>query len=216
MCLNEGEIYKILFTLSKMYPDAHCQLNYRNPFELLIATILSAQSTDVQVNKVTKNLFKKFPTPFHFLKLKVEDLEKYLLSLGLYRSKSVNILKTCKTLVTKYKGEVPSNREELESLAGVGRKTASVVLANAFKIQAFPVDTHVHRVSNRLLLVKSKNVRDTEKQLTEIVPKKYWIKTHHRLIWHGRQLCLARKPKCYSCDLLNFCSFGNKNLKEEV
>jgi endonuclease-3 len=199
---------KILDTLAKMYPDAHCELEFRNPFELLIATILSAQSTDRQVNKVTKGLFEKFPTPEAMLTLTEDELAEYIRGLGLFRNKSKNILKTCQILVEKYGGEVPKERKLLEELPGVGRKTANVVLSNAFGIPALAVDTHVQRVSNRLALADSENVLETERQLMKRVPREEWSDTHHRIIWHGRRVCSARNPKCSMCDLLPYCWYG--------
>lgn len=206
---------KILSTLEEMYPDAHCELNYRNPFELLIATILSAQTTDRQVNIVTGGLFAKYQTPEDFLKLTEEELAAEIRGIGLYRNKSKNILKTCQLLVSKYGGQVPNDREKLESLPGVGRKTANVVLSNAFSVPALAVDTHVQRVSNRLALADSKNPLETEKQLMKKVPKYKWIDTHHQLIWHGRRICHARNPKCEQCHLLTYCWYG-KNQKNEI
>lgn len=202
-------IRKIMDTLAAMYPDAHCELRFRNPFELLIATILSAQSTDRQVNKVTERLFAKYPTPQDFLSLSEEELAEEIRGLGLYRNKSKNILQTCRILVEQYGGEVPAEREALEKLPGVGRKTANVVLSNAFGIPALAVDTHVHRVSNRLGLATSNNPLETEKQLTRRIPQEEWSIAHHRLIWHGRRICSARNPKCGICELAPYCRFAN-------
>lgn len=203
---------KILDTLADMYPDAHCELEYETPFQLLIATILSAQSTDVQVNKVTKGLFAKYPTAEAMLQLSEEELANEIRMLGLFRNKSKNIHQTCKILMDQYDGQVPIEREALEKLPGVGRKTASVVLSNAFGIPALAVDTHVQRVANRLALVKSQTPLETERQLTKKIPKKKWLDTHHQLIWHGRRLCVARKPKCPMCDLLSYCKYGQANI----
>lgn len=204
---------KILDTLAALYPDAHCELHFRNPFELLIATILSAQSTDRQVNIVTEKLFAKYPTPEAFLPLTEEELAEEIRGLGLFRNKSRNILLTCQILVDKHGGKVPEGRKELEALPGVGRKTANVVLSNAFDVPALAVDTHVLRVSNRLALADSKNPLETEKQLTRRIPRKEWTLTHHRLIWHGRRVCSARKPKCVQCDLHPYCWYG-QNLED--
>jgi endonuclease III len=199
---------KILELLEQMYPDAHCELHFKNPFELLIATILSAQSTDKQVNKITKPLFAKFPTPQDFLTLTEEELAEHIRGIGLFRNKSKNILQTCRILVEEYEGEVPQQREKLEALPGVGRKTANVVLSNAFGVPALAVDTHVHRVANRLALADSKTPLETERQLTRKIPRNLWSDTHHRLIWHGRRCCTARNPKCDLCDLLPYCWYG--------
>lgn len=202
---------KILAILAKMYPDAYCELNYRNPFELLIATILSAQSTDRQVNIVTKPLFEKYPTPYDIAALTEEELAEEIRMLGLFRNKSKNILKTCQILVDEYNGEVPPNRAKLEALPGVGRKTANVVLSNAFGVPALAVDTHVQRVANRLALADSENVLETERQLMRKIPRAEWTDTHHRIIWHGRRVCSARNPKCSACDLLEFCWYGKNS-----
>lgn len=210
---DEVPVREILDILADCYPDAHCELNYRNPFELLIATILSAQSTDAQVNKVTAQLFEKYPTPYHFLTLTEEELAFEIRSLGLFRNKSKNILKTCRLLVEEYNGEVPSEREALEKLPGVGRKTASVVLSNAFNVPALAVDTHVHRVANRIGLANSKNTMETERQLTSQIPREEWSITHHRIIWHGRRVCSARNPKCNVCALLPVCKYGKNRIE---
>ncbi|MCS1352784.1 endonuclease III [Mechercharimyces sp. CAU 1602] len=201
---------KILDSLAQMYPDAHCELDYRNPFELLIATILSAQSTDRQVNKVTKTLFTKYPTPSAFCEVTDVEIAEEIKGLGLYRNKSKNILKTCRILVEDYNGEVPANRKKLEQLPGVGRKTANVVLSNAFDIPALAVDTHVLRVANRLALADSDSPLQTEKQLIRRIPRREWTDAHHRIIWHGRRVCSARKPKCSSCELLPYCWYGKQ------
>ncbi|OUM86079.1 MAG: endonuclease III [Bacillus thermozeamaize] len=201
---------KILNILEQTYPDAHCELNYRNPFELLIATILSAQSTDQRVNEVTAELFQKYPTPESFLTLSQEELAAEIRGIGLYRNKSKNILKTCRILVEEYNGQVPSDREALESLPGVGRKTANVVLSNAFGVPAIAVDTHVFRVANRLGLADSDDVRETEEQLMRRIPKTKWSQAHHWLIWHGRRICHARNPQCHRCPLLEVCRYGQQ------
>lgn len=206
---------KILEILQSLYPDAHCELNFHTPFQLLIATILSAQCTDAKVNQVTEHLFAKYPTAHDYVHLSQEELEKEIRSIGLYKNKSKNILATCKILVEKYNGEVPQNREELEALPGVGRKTANVVLSNAFGIPAIAVDTHVFRVSNRLKLAESEDVFETEQQLMKRIPKELWSAAHHWLIWHGRRVCHARSPKCTSCALLPYCPYGKKEVKKQ-
>jgi endonuclease III len=206
---------KILSMLAKMYPDAHCELHFRNPFELLIATMLSAQSTDRQVNQVTEVLFAKFPTVEAMSTLTEEELAQYIRRLGLFRNKSKNIRKTCQILVERYGGEVPRQRVLLEALPGVGRKTANVVLSNAFAIPALAVDTHVQRVSNRLALADSKNVLEIEQQLMKRIPRQEWSDTHHRLIWHGRRVCSARNPKCSVCDLVPYCWYGQNERASE-
>lgn len=198
-------VTKILDTLYEMYPDAHCELDFRNPFELLIATILSAQSTDKKVNQITAGLFQKYPDPESFLKLSPAELEQEIKEIGLYKNKAKNILATCHLLLVKHGGEVPAKMEELVELPGVGRKTANVVLSNAFGIPAMAVDTHVHRVSNRIGLAKSDDPVVIEKQLTKRIPRNKWTDAHHWLIWHGRRVCDARKPNCEACALTPFC-----------
>ncbi|HHY13219.1 MAG TPA: endonuclease III [Thermoanaerobacterales bacterium] len=198
---------EVLNILKELYPNADTGLNFSSKFELLISTILSAQSTDKQVNKITSKLFKKFNTPEDFARLEPVELENEIRSCGLYRNKSRNIIKTSKIIQEKYEGNVPDNFDDLISLPGVGRKTANVVLSNAFNIPAFAVDTHVFRVSNRVGLVNGKNTLDTEKQLMEIIPKELWISTHHQLIYHGRQVCKSRNPECNLCRLNHLCKY---------
>lgn len=207
-------ITSIIDGLATMYPDAHCELDYRNPFELLIATILSAQATDVQVNKITKTLFVRYPTPEAFLVLSEEELAEEIRGIGLFRNKSKHILQTCFLLVKQYGGDVPRDRQLLEQLPGVGRKTANVVLSNAFHIAALAVDTHVQRVSNRLGLVQTKTPLETELALTDQLPADKWSDVHHQLIWHGRRVCLARKPRCASCPLITDCTYAQTTIEE--
>ncbi len=199
------EAEKIIKELSKHYSGMTTALEYNNPFELLIATMLSAQSTDQQVNKVTARLFAKFPAPEHYLELTEDELAENIKGVGLYRNKSKNILAAVKILIEKYGGQVPQDVESLMSLPGVGRKTANVVLANAFNIPAFGVDTHILRVANRLGLANSRNPLKVEKQLTDLIPREKWAEAHHWLIWHGRKICHARKPKCNECFLVDLC-----------
>lgn len=207
---TEEKVEKLVELFSEHYPEPGTALNFKSPFELLIATILSAQTTDVQVNKVTKELFKKYNTPEAVLELSQKELEKKINSIGLYRNKAKYILKTSKLLLAEFGGEVPETRKELLELSGVGRKTANVVLANAFFKAAFPVDTHVFRVSERLGLSSGKNVKQTEKELTDLIPQKYWIDFHHWLIDHGRALCRAQNPDCENCFAADLCSYYNK------
>lgn len=208
---KKEKVEKLVELFSKHYPEPGTALNFMTPFELLIATILSAQTTDVQVNKVTEELFKKYNTPKKMLKLSQKELEEKINSIGLYRNKAKYILKTCRILLEEFNGEVPKTRKEMLKLSGVGRKTANVVLANAFSKAAFPVDTHVFRVSNRLGLSSGKNVSQTEKELTELIPEKYWIDFHHWLIDHGRALCKAQNPDCRNCFAAELCSYYQKN-----
>lgn len=201
---------EILTILNTTYPEAHCELNYRTPFQLLVATMLSAQSTDKTVNRITEKLFSKYPSLKDFSALPQEVIEEEIKEIGIYRNKAKNILAMCKELESRFGGEVPASLEELISLPGVGRKTANVVLSNAFGIPALAVDTHVFRVSNRLGLAESNNVEDTEEQLMSCIPREKWSKAHHWLIWHGRRICDARKPKCIECPLTAFCKFYKK------
>ena len=197
----------ILEELKRLYPDAKCELNHETPFQLLVATILSAQTTDKKVNEVTESLFRDYPDVDAFLTLSINELEARIKQIGLYRSKAKNILIMCNQLKTKFNGEVPKTMDEITSLAGAGRKTANVVLSNAFGVPSIAVDTHVFRVSNRLGLADSDNVLEVEKQLQAELPKKEWSLTHHLLIFHGRRMCIARNPKCGECPFTNRCKY---------
>ena len=197
----------ILEELKRLYLDAKCELNYETPFQLLVATILSAQTTDKKVNEVTESLFRDYPDVDAFLTLSINELETRIKQIGLYRSKAKNILIMCNQLKSKFNGEVPKTMEEITSLAGAGRKTANVVLSNAFGVPSIAVDTHVFRVSNRLRLADSDNVLEVEKQLQAELPKKEWSLTHHLLIFHGRRCCIARNPKCSECPFTNRCKY---------
>ena len=201
------KIKKIIDVFSKKYPNPESALNYNNEFELLIATILSAQTTDKQVNKVTAKLFEKYNSPEDFASLSPENLQKEIQSIGLYRNKSKYIIKTAQTIINDFAGKVPNTRQELLKLTGVGRKTANVVLSCAFTKDAFPVDTHVFRLANRIGLVKSDKVREVEDGLMELIPQKYWSKMHHWLIFHGREVCKAQNPLCNDCDINEYCNY---------
>lgn len=195
-------------TLDEMFPNAQAELNYTNNFELLIAVVLSAQTTDVAVNKATPALFQNYPTPELLSKADQEDVQKLIKTIGLYKNKSKNIINLSKILVEKYNSEVPSNRKDLESLPGVGRKTANVVLSNAFGQNLIAVDTHVERVSKRLgIAQESDSVLQVEKKLEKFFENKGLKKLHHQLIFFGRYHCLARKPKCDVCKLQSVCKF---------
>jgi endonuclease-3 len=200
----------ILDILEETYPDAECELNYETSFELLIATILSAQCTDIRVNKVTNELFKKYNTPYDFANLDIEELESMIRSCGLYKSKSEKIISTSKDIIEKYNGEVPKTLDELIKLAGVGRKTANVVLSNAFGEDAIAVDTHVFRVTNRIGIVKTTNPEKTEFELMKAIPKSRWSKAHHLFIFHGRKICKARNPDCSECPIKDYCNYYKK------
>lgn len=207
--MNYETINKILDDLDSLYPNAKAGLDFNTPFELLIATILSAQCTDVRVNKVTAVLFKEHNTPKTILDLGVDGLSKYIKSCGLYKTKSKNIINTCNILYHDYDSIVPDNIEELMKLPGVGRKTANVVVSNAFDTPAIAVDTHVFRVTNRIGIINEKDVLSTEIALMKEIPKERWSKSHHLFIWHGRNLCKARNPKCEECILNDRCKFYN-------
>lgn len=205
---SPAHVRNVLKHLRKLYPDARCALEHRNPFELLVATVLSAQCTDKRVNLVTPQLFKKAPNPKKMLALGTKGLEKLISSCGLYQSKAKNLLATCERLLRDYAGEVPRDPEALRSLPGVGRKTANVILSNAFDVPALAVDTHVFRVSQRLGLAKAKTPEKVEFQLMEVFARKDWTEAHHLLIHHGRNLCKARHPLCPQCPLLSSCPYA--------
>lgn len=205
--VNYKDVNKILDELEKLYPDATCELNYGTAFELLIATILSAQCTDVRVNKVTSELFKKYNTARDFANLSIEEISKEIKSCGLYKSKSQKIKDTSEQLCELYDGEVPDSLEKLVKLPGVGRKTAGVVLSNAFNQPAIAVDTHVFRVTNRIGIVDEPNPQKTEFALMEAIPKERWSHSHHVLIFHGRRMCKARNPECGDCPIKEECNY---------
>ncbi len=212
--LNKNQIRFCLDKMGEMFPDAHCELNHSNPFELVIAVALSAQCTDVLVNKVTKGLFEKYKTPEDYINVPLEELEQDIRSIGLYRNKAKNIQKLCKMLIEDYQGEIPRNRDELIKFPGVGRKTANVVVSVAFGIPAIAVDTHVERVSKRLGFCRYKDsVLEVEKTLMKKVPQEEWSVTHHRMIFFGRYHCKAQNPGCSSCPLLELCREGKKRMK---
>lgn len=202
----------ILATLHEMYPDARPELNFTNPYETLVATMLSAQCTDKQVNKVTPAVFARYPDAASMAAASVEDLYPMVKSCG-FKSKAGNIIEACRLIVVRHGGEIPGTMEELTALPGVGRKTANVVLANAFHVPALAVDTHVFRVSNRLGLADAKTVEETEKQLMRAIPKKDWCDAHHWLIWHGRRVCKAQHPLCGECALRLLCKAARAEKK---
>ncbi|QGH34760.1 endonuclease III [Gracilibacillus salitolerans] len=213
--LTKKEINVVLERIEEMFPDAECELVHDNPFELLIAVVLSAQCTDALVNKVTKDLFKKYKTPEDYLNVPLEELQHDIRSIGLYRNKSKNIRKLCTTLIEVYDGVVPNTKEALENLAGVGRKTANVVASVAFGEPAIAVDTHVERVSKRLGICRWKDsVLEVEKTLMRKIPKEEWSNTHHRLIFFGRYHCKAKSPQCEICPLLELCREGKKRMRK--
>ena len=204
---------KIISALKRIYPNAHCELNFSNPLQLLVATILSAQCTDKRVNLVTAELFKKFRSAKDFADAPLAEIEDAVKSTGFFRNKAKNIKACCAALVEKFDGEVPRTMDELHALAGVGRKTANVVLGNAFNINVgVVVDTHVTRLSNRLGLAKGTDAVKLEQELMRLVPQKDWTLFSHWLIWHGRRRCGARKPDCENCEIKKLCpQTGVKN-----
>ncbi len=209
--LLKKEIKGVLKILEELYPNAESELIYNSPFELLISTILAAQCTDKRVNQVMSEVYKKYSTPEDFLELSEEKLGLLIKSCGFYRMKSKNILRTCRILVEKHGSKVPNTIEELMELPGVGKKTANVVVSNAFGQDAIAVDTHVFRVSNRIGLASSKDVEGTEEQLMKNIDKKLWSTAHHWILLHGRRVCKARKPMCEECPLTDTCLYY-KNL----
>ncbi len=212
--MTKKKIEQILATLESLYGQEQCGLDFNSPFELLIATILSAQCTDVRVNIVTGDLFKNHNTPELILSLGEAGLLERIKTCGLAKTKAKNIILTCHRLLTEYCGKVPDQMDELITLPGVGRKTANVVMSNAFNIPAIAVDTHVFRVSRRIGLAKGKTVLEVEKELMKNIPQNKWSQAHHWLIWHGRKCCTARNPNCSGCMLCKFCIFGSQNDKE--
>lgn len=196
----------ILAELAALYPDAKPELNFTNPYETLVATMLSAQCTDKQVNKVTPEVFRRYPDAAAMASITADELYPLVKSCG-FKSKAGNIVNACKQLVADYEGEVPQTMEALTSLPGVGRKTANVVMSNAFGIPAIAVDTHVFRVSNRLGLADAPDVEKTELQLQKAIPKADWSKAHHWLIYHGRRVCKAQRPDCEHCTLKSMCKY---------
>ncbi len=208
--MNAQKRFEIFSRLKQHTPKPTTELNYSSNFELLIAVILSAQATDVSVNKATEKLFPKANTPKAIYKLGEKGLKHYIKTIGLYNTKAKNVIKTCKILIDEYDSEVPDNQKQLEALPGVGRKTANVVRNTAFGHPTVAVDTHIFRVSNRTKIATGKNVLEVEKKLLRFVPKEFLIDAHHWLILHGRYTCIARKPRCGSCIIEDLCEFKDK------
>ncbi len=205
--MKSEDINKILDILEQTYPDAGCALEHIDIFELLICVVLSAQTTDKSVNKVTPALFAKYPDAAALSQADPDDVAEYIRSIGMYRTKSKNIVNLSKALVANYDGKVPDDYDSLVSLPGVGRKTANVVLSVGFGHQRLAVDTHVFRVANRIGFVCEKDVLKTELALMEVIPENRWTRTHHSLIFHGRNCCDARKPKCTECPINQYCKY---------
>lgn len=208
--LSKKKINEVVELLNEMYPEADCELKFDSVFQLLVAVVLSAQTTDKSVNQVTKELFAKYPDSKSIAEMNQEELQNIIKRIGMYKTKSKNVLNLAKIIQEQYEGEVPGDYEKLIALPGVGRKTANVVLANGFGEQRIAVDTHVFRVANRIGLVCEPDVLKTELALMEVLPKAKWTQMHHALIWHGRRVCDARKPQCQTCRLNEICLYVNK------
>lgn len=212
--VKEEDIKIILDTLEESYPDAECALIHKNVYQLIVAVALSAQTTDKSVNLITPALFEKYPTPEDLAQADLQDVEESIRRIGMYKTKAKNIVGMAKALVEKHGGKVPEDYDALVALPGVGRKTANVVLAVGFGQQRIAVDTHVFRVANRIGLVKEKDVLKTELSLMDRIPEERWSRTHHSLIFHGRQCCDARKPKCKECSINQWCEEYKEKLGE--
>lgn len=208
--LTKNKIEQVLNCLESLYPDAECALDHKNRFELLVAVMLSAQTTDKSVNLITPALFERYYNADKLAMANLEDVQNLIMRIGLYKNKAKNIVNMSKILQSEYRGEVPSSYDELIKLPGVGRKTANVVLSVGFGEPRIAVDTHVFRVANRIGLADAKDVIETENQLMKNIPKDRWSRTHHSLIFHGRNLCKARKPDCELCKIAEFCKFYGK------
>ncbi len=212
--MNESPEQKIVFlreVLGAAYPNPRSELCYNSPFQLLVATILAAQATDRQVNVITRELFMRAPDAESMSRMELEEVRNLVRSINYCNNKAKNILAASRILVERFHGEVPGTREELESLPGVGRKTANVVLSNAFGLPVMPVDTHVHRVSNRIGLVQTKKVEETERELMQIIAEEWVLPFHHYLLLHGRYTCKAKKPDCAHCAVSSICDYSAKN-----
>lgn len=207
--VKKENINKILDILEETYPQAECALDHQNVYQLIVAVALSAQTTDKSVNQVTPALFEKYPTPYELAVADPEEVAQYIKRIGMYKTKSKNIVGLAKSLVENFGGQVPDDYGALVSLPGVGRKTANVVLSVGFGHQRIAVDTHVFRVANRIGLVHEKDVLKTELALMDRIPEERWSRTHHSLIFHGRQCCDARKPKCDQCPIVEYCEYVN-------
>ena len=207
----EEKIFFLNEVLGAVYPNPKSELHYESHFQLLIATILAAQATDRKVNIITRELFMQAPDAESMSRMELDDVKSLVRSINYYNNKAKNILEVSRILVERYQGMVPGTREELESLPGVGRKTANVVLSNAFNLPVMPVDTHVHRVSNRIGLVRTEKVDQTETALMKIIPEAWILPFHHYLLLHGRYTCKAKKPDCAHCAVSNICDYYAKN-----
>lgn len=211
--LNKKRFLEAFALIEQMFPEAHGELEWETPFQLLIATILSAQATDKGVNKATPALFAAYPDAEKMANADIADVENYVKTIGLYRTKAKNIVRTAQMLTEEFGGELPKDKKIIQTLPGVGRKTANVVLAEAYGIPGIAVDTHVERVSKRLNIVpQDASVLDVEKKLMEYIPEEKWVKAHHHLIFFGRYHCTAKNPNCEQCPVLDYCRFGQERL----
>ena len=210
--LSKNEVRDVIEILRGRFPDAKAELNFTNNIELLVATILSAQCTDVRVNMITEELFKEFKTPEDYLSVTQKELGEKIRSCGFYNQKSKGIQGSMKMIIEDFNGEVPDNMEDLLKMPGVGRKTANVVLSNAYDIPAIAVDTHVFRVSNRIGIANGKDVDEVEQQLMEQIDEGDWIDAHNLMIFHGRRICSARSPKCEECPVTKYCNYYKTNI----
>lgn len=210
---KKEKVKNILIEMHKKFGKPQCALNYSSPFELLVAVILSAQCTDIRVNIVTEEMFKKLNTPEDFANLPLEEIEEHIKSTGFFRNKAKNIKKCSEQLLEKYNGEIPKDMDKLTELAGVGRKTANVVRGEIWGLaDGITVDTHVRRITNLIGLVKNEDPIKIERELMKIVPKRSWIDFSHYIILHGRATCIARRPKCNECEIKEYCDYGIKKL----
>ena len=215
--ISKKKAAEMIDVMEELFPNAHCELNFGNEFELVLAVLLSAQTTDKSVNKLTQTLFEKYKTPNDYLAVELEQLEQDLKTIGLYRSKAKNIQALCKMLLEDYKGVVPNEFEKLVKLPGVGRKTANVVLSVGFNVPRIAVDTHVDRISKRLGFAKGDDtVLDVEHKLMRLIPEERWSKSHHLMIFFGRYRCTAKNPKCETCPLFSTCKEGKRLLKKKI
>jgi len=210
---KKQRVTEIIKIFDELYPDAGCTLDYKDPLQLLISTQLAAQCTDERVNIVTKTLFKKYTSVYDFAEADVSELENDIKSTGFYRNKARNIINCCKMIIEKFDGKVPGNMEDLLKLPGVGRKTANLVLGDIFGIPGIVVDTHANRLSNRIGLTSNSDPVKVEYDLMKVVPEKDWSKFCHQLVYHGRAVCNARKPKCSECRIIDYCDYGKKSGK---
>mgnify|MGYP004598225385 FL=1 len=204
--MNKKDVVAIIEELKNMYPDAKCSLDFKTPFQMLVAVVLSAQCTDERVNKTTPSIFEKYPEPIDFVNMDIAELENLIHPCGFYKTKAKNLKKTAEILVQKYNSIVPQNMEELMNLPGVGRKSANVIMLEAFnKPQGIAVDTHCKRISNRMGFSKESEPEKIEQDLLKVVPKEYYKDVNHLFMWHGRNTCTAQKPKCDSCKVKQYC-----------